>query len=654
MSHDTENVWKRQLAQATEALGYVRRPPASPRAFTSAPAWMSERKPAAEDPILERIMEEQWPVASLREQIRRLGVQPQGRSRLDLATQLVETFMDPERLRRAVRALSDVARRYYALLLLKLRLPSVFNLQLEALSRLPGTPEFGEDLLDEIVEVGLALEDEEGYLIIPEALIIRMPPLYLEISDALLAEPPAKVESPDPLRFARQLQQLLGIVRSGENHLRPQLSWGKQKSFLSDRRLSALPTPEDARKLPYVGGGERHLVTLMAPEPVLASETLSRWAEVFGGDPLPAELLYHLLRTLNILRPGSPITLEPQHAERFLALTPGRQVALLLDYYIALSNYGLFWPAWRAGRVRVTWDYHKYHGLYDYHFVMARTLSSLRRTLLEVLALLPAETWLSFDEVVELAVEIFNAGADPAFPTPLHLGDTLGRLKGFLRCHLHQMIVQLLWRLGLSDVARDESGTLRSFRLHALQDLLWHRQEALPLPAVEWDGEKNVRWLAGLPGLALVPPVPVEVLRHVQSWAVPRGVEENALRYQLDLRRLHASFEAGETSASLRAAWSAAVGTAPPAPLVEWWERWWASYGHVQLYPRQALLEVRDEFAMQELQVALPALRDALLAQLTPHTALLHRERVQALVEQLEDKGYMPKVITTDATEGSR
>ncbi len=46
---------------------------------------------------------------------------------------------------------------------------------------------------------------------------------------------------------------------------------------------------------------------------------------------------------------------------------------------------------------------------------------------------------------------------------------------------------------------------------------------------------------------------------------------------------------------------------------------------------------------MQELQAALPTLRESIMGLVTPRVALLQAERVNRIVSDLERQGYMPK-----------
>jgi hypothetical protein len=64
----------------------------------------------------------------------------------------------------------------------------------------------------------------------------------------------------------------------------------------------------------------------------------------------------------------------------------------------------------------------------------------------------------------------------------------------------------------------------------------------------------------------------------------------------------------------------------------QWWQTWWERYGHIRLYTEQTTLVTRDEFTLQELQVALPSMRDAIMGLVTPRVALLQAEDADRIV----------------------
>ncbi|MEA3396721.1 MAG: hypothetical protein U9R05_04600, partial [Chloroflexota bacterium] len=302
-----------------------------------------------------------------------------------------------------------------------------------------------------------------------------------------------------------------------------------------------------------------------------------------------------------------------------------------------------FWQQWRTGEVQLHWNRRLYYGEPNYPLTLARTLNSVCTACLQCLAFFSPEVWLSVDAVANLLAHFFPDGQHLiSSPRTLEFSDNQGDWTGFLPLYLQALLRGPLHWLGVADVALAPDQSLAAFRLHSLQDILWERTPAFPLPEVTWEAAQAVRW-QGQDELQLALPVPVAVLRQAQRWAEPVGTGGEYLRYRLHLQRLHATFEGGETPETLRDAWEKSAGMPPPEQLAAWWDKWWACYGHVRLYPHQAVLITQDDFTMQELQVALPRFRETLLGMLNPRMALLRPERVDFVLQTLEQRGYLPK-----------
>jgi hypothetical protein len=141
-------------------------------------------------------------------------------------------------------------------------------------------------------------------------------------------------------------------------------------------------------------------------------------------------------------------------------------------------------------------------------------------------------------------------------------------------------------------------------------------------------------------------PVDPEFISMIHLWAKPEGLTKNRLHFYLDVDRLHQTFEQGKTPADLFNLWRNCTGFDAPESLCQWWRHWWDRYGHIRLYAPQALLRTRDEFTMQELQLALPNLAGVIQHMVTPTAALLKMEAADQVLADLERLGYMPQKVT--------
>lgn len=631
---------ERQLLQATKGLGYKLTAPPATTPVSGKPFWMQLQPDPAQE-LSQGIVEEKEPVSRLRAQLHRFGQKPQGRSRADLAQQLVTAFLDPVRLRETLESLNPEIQAFYTQLLLNINL-SPWSSHPERLILLQSLSKPVEEFYAEVLEAGLAL-DSDGTLYIPEVLFQRLPPLYLPDSPYRAALPLPAVSNARPQHLMAQIQQLLGLIQTETYSLRPLRRWQSQSPSYHHRTSGWLPTPASARQFVKSPQGRELKLELLAPEPRLMGPTLETWSRILGLPETGVEFLYHLLLTVGVLRPGSPIMVEPAIMERFLSLTPGEQISLLVRASCTTPNWGAFWQQWRTGEVHLHWNRRLYYNEPNYPMTLARTLNSVCAACLQYLAFFSPEVWLSVDAVVKLLTHFFSDGQQLISSSQtLEFSDNQGNWSGFLSLYLQSLLRGPLHWLGVADVALAPDQSLAAFRLHSLQDILWERAPAFPLPEATWKAAQAVRW-QGQDELQLALPVPVAVLRQAQRWAEPLGTKGEYLRYRLHLQRLYAAFETGETPETLRDAWEESAGAPPPEPLMAWWDKWWACYGHVRLYPHQAVLITQDDFTMQELQVALPRFRGTLQGMLNPRIALLHPERVDFVLQTLEQRGYLPK-----------
>lgn len=631
---------ERQLLQATKGLGYKLAAPPATSPVKGELFWMQPQPDLAQE-FSQGIVEERGPVSQLREQLHRFGQKPKGRSRADLVQQLVTAFLDPARLREALIGLDAEGRDGYTQLLLNSIL-SPWKSHPERTILLQTLSKPMREFYAELLQAGLGLGDE-NFLQIPYALFQQLPPLYLPDSPYRATLPLPAVSNARPQHLMAQVQQLLGLIQTETYSLRPLQKWQSQTPSYHYRTSGWLPTPASARQFVKGPQGSELKLELLAPEPRLMDETLETWSRILGLPETGVEFLYHLLLAVGVLRPGSPITVEPVIMERFLSLTGGEQIALLVRSLGLIPDWGACWQQWRTGEVQLHWKRRLYYNEPNYPRTLARTLNSVCTACLQYLAFFSPEVWLSVDAVIKPLTHFFPDGQHLiASPQTLELSDNQGDWAGFFSLYLQLLLRGPLHWLGVADVALAPDQSLAAFRLHSLQDILWERVTVFPLPEATWEAAQAVRW-QGQDELQLALPVPVAVLRQAQRWAEPLGTKGEYLRYRLHLQRLYATFETGETPETLRYAWEESAGAPPPEPLAAWWDKWWACYGHVRLYPHQAVLITQDDFTMQELQVALPSFRETLLGMLNPRIALLHPQQVDFVLQTLEQRGYLPK-----------
>ncbi len=591
--------YENRLREATPELGYgVSDPPATTAIGDVAEAkellLMLGRGMSNEVYIqeaVEKIVAEAWPVALLREQIQKLGVRPQGRTRADLAQQLMTLFYDRGRLELVFNSLDEETRMFYAEFLLNLQFGDQDPNRSKDILVLRPIETPVNVLVQRIVDAGLVFADDMGLMQMPPMLYRNLPHISVPAEPFTPLHPPARIALARPALTVTQIQQFLGLVEARKFKLRPVRTWKALEKGTRVYLKGVLPTPESARTLAKAGTADKVVLELLPPEPLLLADDLETLGRLLNLSPALVEVMYQLLLALGVLRPGTPVRPEPALAEAFLALEPGEQLAAMARRLMIIGAWSPSWNFWREGDVRLQWMFSPYWAMNFDAQLFSQAFSHLGILVLRYLALLPHEQWLAADSVANL-LQHFLPGSE-SISRQLKFSDTRGSWEGFLG-----------WRGDRPDV---------------------------------WFWKQERLWLR--------PPVPAEVMQLLQAWAEPVGAEQDFLVYRPDVERLYAAFEAGETTATLRERWIKATGAVPPPELAQWWENWQQRYGHIRLYPQQAVLVAADALTLREVQVALPELREGLLGVINSRTALLRSEKVDQLLLQLTARGYMPKEI---------
>ncbi|MBN1873179.1 MAG: hypothetical protein JXA33_03045 [Anaerolineae bacterium] len=593
--------------------------------------------------LIESIVAEKWRVAFLRQQLRRLKIKANGRTRVDLTRQLIEGFLIPERLTHRLEKLSNEQRIYYTYELL--------NSWLKGLQTTPIPPEQLYDfsqpattLYQEIAAAGLGLESEEGLFFVPYAAFRLLPSLTLPFP--VVTPPPSGIgKRVDYQIFGVQIQQFLSLLQSGTYYLRARPRWQLPNYAYMGTRDVWPPIPESVQRI-LSQQNFQGKITLCPSIPFPDDNALAAWSSALDLPVSNVEFLYHILAYAGLIRPGRPIQVDTAAAQTWMTLSLARQIQIVFDIYQHLNEWAAWFPQWRSGEIAVKWDYQYYWSLVEVDRTLTTNLYVIRDAILDVLSFLPQDSWLTVESVVELLIRIFPQSSNLLYYRNLDMmaGRDLREQnwRDFLHTTVYAMLRGPLYWLGLVEVFPDPD-TFTLFRMHHLQDMVWGRNDALPVQQEIDISRQNVIFLPDQNELRITPPVPADFLQAVQMWAEPVGLAGHILRYRLHLRRLHAAFEEGETPDTLASAWREHAGFVPMPEIMQWWQLWWDRYGHIRLYKNQASLITRDEFTLREIQIALPNLRDSIMGLVTPRVALLQSEQVDRVLADLERQGYMPK-----------
>lgn len=639
---NTKSTSKHPNARTTDMLspeiGYRWESPPRPRRLDIAPPWSTEKL----DPVSLMVIEldhAQWRIVHLREQIAVIGDQPEGTTRHQVTRHLAQLFLDQERLYNAVHSLSNEELRYYVTLILQTYL-HYHNARPLGKKLWEGFATDWSRLARRIQKVSLALETEAGDLYLPASLRRSLPPITLPFASC---QAPQQVVAADSLQILTQVQQLLTLLQSESWKLRDRLRWQAPTYQFAQQIICWPIAPADARKL------NTHVdmdgaIELLPPDPAPTDGALAAWAKALDCSEERAEFLYALLETGRIVMPGSPITVDSALAQQWLSLPPGRQVSILYNLWCDTESWAEWWPQWRGEQVRVKHLYHGYWGLSSVDLCVKTFARYLRGVLLELLSTLPQNQWLATRDLLKWVAALFPTPDTQQYLLDLDPQGPKGGWLDFLELMLLGILRGPLHALGLVDLG-PELDDIKAVQLRDLQDLHWDRREEVELDVIGGMSPKAIRISSDEPILEIEAPIPPPFLAFVLQWASPAGFSRTLVRYRLDVKMLHRAFEQGLDPEALRATWTATSGLEPLPLINEWWETCWQRYGHVRLYPAQALLQTRDAFTMQELQASLPHLQASVLGALTPKALLLDEGSVDDLLSDLTRQGYMPKEV---------
>jgi hypothetical protein len=223
--------------------------------------------------------------------------------------------------------------------------------------------------------------------------------------------------------------------------------------------------------------------------------------------------------------------------------------------------------------------------------------------------------------------------------------------------YLALLFRRVLHWLGLVDLAFDAQGRLKAFRV-TLDGARWlkktstadqqlstaqaalqpetTRQEKKPLPLQAMsDGRLCV-------SLAALGEAGAAALEMLLCWCEPAGATAEGLLARPTARRAAAALDANcDLEAWLGALESGASAQPAMRALVDRVRGWAAAYGRVRLSAPVALLEVADASLMRELERVVN-LAERCDHALGPELAVIRPAEVEALLEELRRRGYLP------------
>ena len=205
----------------TQDLRYRWVTPSPPKPIKGTPYWTQVDKDASAS-LVETLLQYEWKVAFIRQQITRLGLKSKGRTRAALMQQLIQGFLNPNRFTRQLNTLNDEERRFYTYWLLYTNLEAL-RTNPSSMEKLFPFSQTRATLTEKIIKAGLGLRHEDGSYFVPNEALRLLPPTCITFPSE--AEPENFVPAQTPQILTSQIQQWLSMLQAQEHHLRPRPQW---------------------------------------------------------------------------------------------------------------------------------------------------------------------------------------------------------------------------------------------------------------------------------------------------------------------------------------------------------------------------------------------------------------------------------------------
>lgn len=646
---------------------------------TLADRWQDDKESLAED--LEALR-----MGDLRAMGKGHGWALRGARKEDIASQLAEYLVDPDRVRQVYAALDNEERRVLQAIMLLNDRPTLAHEEVEALAR-----EFGPlrryttlaSYINNLARSGLLLSLEAAYAagiaheVVPGAIMRALPPALEGIIPDAAAQTPqilaGETRLADAVEFARACGHVLLLLEESPTPLRPPMPRPDVQDTY--RRLGVWDYVEEevrqAHERGHLTRPDTFELTVPPPAWALPDEAIARLAPVAGGEAR-LEFIYELLVAAGVLQAGSPVTASPQVKANYLMRDVEGQRAVLARTYFDMIHWSEVWEITRRDpRLRVRRSMEPWHATLDPAH-LRDLFARLRRFVLEVLSAVPDGQWVAMEDLLPLLRRIWTSfdptalypGTYPSHYRPdweLRIQRDGGKLANpewdeAQGAFVHIMLVEPLHWLGLADLILSE-GHLEAVRFTGLADLYWDRVEAPPISkrgraAAEVSPEEALRVEDRREQTAFVRIT-------VASSAVSREAHDllgriarleratlDSFIYVLDAETAYTTFESGELLTDILEAWDRLLPNPVPPSVRQTLEDWWAAYGRVRVYQDVAVIEFGDDYALAEMK-AVSSLDEMLVAELSPRAVVVPRQAVARLVAELEKAGYTPKQTDT-------
>jgi hypothetical protein len=404
------------------------------------------------------------------------------------------------------------------------------------------------------------------------------------------------------------------------------------------------------RKSPYY----LYNVSVTVPTPRYRFRSIDResLASETGCGHEELEFYYMILDSMGAISaaPGDPIAHQGRVFERLLSLPPTIQMRAILYAWINVVEWSEMDTVRRATdnmtvRRNLAYTSFSQQDLY-------REWRNARQAVLRFLSTIEEGKWVSIDGFLKVIYQInpnlIHARSDPAVwwlrseKTKKQFGTTLEDwLDSAGRFVIAVLSGPLHWLGGISighvgpDPVAFRVTPVGSFVLQRRTSVVEQQVRAIPPGAVQMDEDLAVR---------VVPSqVPAQLHDLLHMIGRLEKTTPTQFLYRVTAEGVLRALEQGQTVENLIQTIARWCGCPPPPAWREQLASWSENYGKLHVYDDITLIELADDFALQEL-LSNTSLADHVIHTFSPRLAAIHPNAVDDLIQEMEKRGYMPHV----------
>lgn len=362
------------------------------------------------------------------------------------------------------------------------------------------------------------------------------------------------------------------------------------------------------------------------------------------------EFCYALLDTLGAIQSerGQPIVRREEAFQRLLSLAPTVQMYVVLYTWLnttAWSEMDILRRLDEEIRVRrsLTHTSFKPQNLY-------REWRSARHMVLRFLSTIEEGEWVSLQGFLrmmwQIAPDLLHPHYEPATwwlestRTRKQFGTTFEDWQESGGRFALTVLQGPLYWLGAIELGYQDEHPVAfrltpvgSFALHRRSVIVEQEQKAIPAGAVQLSEDMVV---------TLVPnQVPTQLHELLHLIGRLETTTPSAFVYRVTADGVLRALAEGQTIDHLMAALTRWMGKKPPLSWQRRMVNWSENYGKLHIYEDITLIELADDYALQEL-LSNTSLRDHLIYEFSPRLIAVRPDSVDALVGEMEKRGYTP------------